>query len=410
MSDKPDRVAAIGYGNRSRKYLQYVEEYPDQVQLAAVVDSNPLRLHEAQKKFGLDDQYCFSSIDDFFAQPLPIDGVVIGTPDHLHYGPCMAALDMGYRVLLEKPVSQTLEECEQILLRSEERQIPVTVCYVLRYHPYFKKLKSILARGDRGRLISINHTVNVGIDRTTHSYVRGLWNNSNTSTPIMLAKCCHDIDLINWYSGSRPKRVFSSGSLPWFHGKNAPKDSARRCCDCPCEESCPFSAIDLYLRRGEWTKNFTVPNGMTLHDVLWEEMRHGPYGRCVYHCDNNVADHQILSMEMENGVLVNLTMNCFTLNDGRLIELKCAFGEIVANEHSIIVTNFKTQKSEVHDFDSTNQPSLHVTADIGTMKEFIASFNHTCDEDIPSLQSAIDSHKTCFATEESRLTGRAIEL
>ncbi len=410
MSNKPVRVAAIGYGNRSRKYLKFVEEHPDQVQLAAVVDANPLRLQEAREKFGLDEASCFTGIDEFFAQPRPVDGVVIGTPDHLHFAPCMAALDRGYRVLLEKPISQTLEECEQILKRAEERRIPVTVCYVLRYHPYFKKLKSILTQGGLGRLLSINHTVYVGLDRTTHSYVRGLWNNSNTSNPIMLSKCCHDIDLINWLSNSRPKRVFSAGSLGWFRAENAPEGSAARCCDCSCEESCPFSAIDLYLRRGEWTKNFVVPAGKTLNEVLWEEMKHGPYGRCVYHCDNNVADHQVLSMEMENGSLVNLTMECFTLKDGRFIELKCVFGEIVANDHSIVVTNFKTKKTEVFDFDEINRQSLHLDADVDTMKEFIASFDQGFGEDTPSLQSAIDSHKTCFAAEESRISGRAIEL
>lgn len=404
------RIATIGYGNRVRKYLQYLEDHPTAAILVAVVDSNKLRLDEACRKFGIDHSCCFTDIDEFFASDIPVDGLIIGTPDHLHYGPCMAAINKGYRVLLEKPIAQTMEECNEIFKASRLKKIPVTVCYVLRYHPYYQKIKSIIDSGVLGEMVSINHTVNVGIDRTTHSYVRGIWNNTVTSNPIILSKCCHDVDLIIWLTGSRMKDISSFGSLKWFKKENAPEGSSARCKDCTIERTCPFSAVDLYLRRGEWTANFTVPEGDTLGNVLEREMAEGPYGKCVYHCDNNVCDHQVVSMLMENGVTANLSMDCFTFKDNRVTSIKFVFGEIEADDERIRVTNFKTKEVAEYDYSKINRLPYHANADLKIMEEFIASFSSKADANMPLLESSIESHKACFAADESALTRKTIKL
>lgn len=404
------RIAAIGYGNRVRKYLQYVEEHPTAAVLAAVVDSNELRLDEARHKFGVEKENCFTSIDDFFSSNLQVDGVIIGTPDDFHYEACISAINKGFRVLLEKPIAQSIQECNKILEASSLKGVPVTVCYVLRYYSYYQKIKSIIDSGELGEMVSINHIVNVGIDRTTHSYVRGIWNNSSTSNPIILSKCCHDIDLIIWLTGSLPKRVNSFGSLKWFKKENAPKGCSHRCKDCAIERNCPYSAIDLYIRRREWISNFIVPEGDTLENVLDNEMENGLYGRCVYFCNNNVRDHQIVSMLMENEVVVNLSMDCFTLKDNRVTNIKFVFGEIEADDEVIRVTNFKTKEVAEYDFSKINKLPLHANADLKIMEEFISSFNKNFDINMPLLESSIESHKACFAAEESARKGKNIKL
>lgn len=393
------RIAAIGYGNRVKKYLQYIEKNPDTTALVAVVDSNIIRVDEAKKKFKLDESCCFTDIDSFFSANIDVDGVIIGTPDNLHYKPSIDAINKGYRVLLEKPIAQSMRECNDILELSKQKNVPVTVCYVLRFHPYYQKIKSIIDSGDIGDVVSINHTVNVGIDRMTHSYVRGIWNNTATSNPIILSKCCHDIDLLIWLTGSKPQNISSYGALKWFKEENAPEGSTKRCIECAIEKECPFSAVDLYIRRGEWTSNFTVPPGDSLENVLNNEMKSGSYGKCVYHCENNVYDHQIVSMVMENGVISTISMDCFTLKDNRITNIKCTFGEIDANDEKIIVTNFKTKEIAEYDYSLINKLPLHANADIKIMEEFISSFNNNSDENLPLLQSSIESHIACFQAE-----------
>ncbi|WP_300796013.1 Gfo/Idh/MocA family oxidoreductase [uncultured Bacteroides sp.] len=394
------RIAVIGYGNRARKYLQYLKENPTAATLVAVVDSNLLRLEDAKEEFHLDEGCCFSDINDFFSSDIKIDSLIIATPDNLHFEPCIQALKKGCNVLLEKPIAQSIEECNEILDLSKRVNKNVTICYVLRFYPYYQKIKSIIENVDLGDMVSINHVINVGIDRTTHSYVRGIWNNSETSNPIILSKCCHDVDLILWLTNSRVKTMSSYGSLKWFKSANAPVGSAERCIDCSIERSCPFSAIDLYIRRGEWTSNFVVPYGMNINDVLHEEIKNGNYGKCIYHCNNDVYDHQIVSMEMQNGVLVNLSMDCFTLKDNRITNIKFIYGEIDADDEKIVVTDFRTRKVVEYNYSDINKQPYHAGADLKIMEAFLSNVGDKLSVHIPRLESSIESHKICFAAEE----------
>lgn len=412
IRQKAFRIAAIGYGNRVRKYAKYIEQNSDKAKLTVVVEPNQERRLEAMKKFSIPEGLCFSTIDDFFsADSLPVDGVIIGTPDHLHYEPCVRAIIKGFPVLLEKPIAQTMEECNDILNLSKKYDVPVMLCYVLRYHPYYRKIKEIIDSRELGEIVSVNHIANVGIDRTVHSYVRGFWNNTSHSNPIILSKCCHDIDIINWLIQSPIKCVSSFGSLKWFTLKNAPQGSGMRCVDCKIERDCPFSAIDLYVRRKEWINNFIVPSGDSLQEVIEKEMKSGRYGRCVYHCDNDVVDHQVVSMVSANNIVINLSMDCFTLNDNRVTDIKCVFGEIVANDNKITVVNFKTKEVVSYDFSTINNMPLHANADLKIMEEFVTLLdrNKVCSAS-SLLDLTIDSHKICFAAEHSRLTGQIVHF
>ena len=291
---RPVRIVVIGAGNRANKYLEYARRYPDRLQPVAVVDVNDLRRHAFARDFGLPACRSYAHYDDFFADGVEADMVLISTPENVHFDPAVKAIDAGYHILLEKPIAQHLEECREIARRARERGVMVGVCHVLRYHPYFAKIREIVASGELGQVVSVNHTAAVGLDRATHSYVRGIFRRERESNPILLAKCCHDIDFLLWLTGAHCRSLSSFGSLRWFRAENAPAGAGRRCLDCAIESACPFSARDLYYVRRDWVANFDVPEGKTLDETILEELRTGIYGRCVYHCDNDVVDHQRL--------------------------------------------------------------------------------------------------------------------
>lgn len=411
------RLAVFGYGNRAKKYLTYLESHPGEIELAGIVDIDKGRLEEARQKYPSCGQIFYSSSDDFFSSADNVDAVIIGTPDDTHYGLCMKALEHGCHVLLEKPAAQTMRQCRDIMAESARQKAHVILCYVLRYHPLYACLKEILASGKYGDIVSINHIVNVGIDRTCHTFVRGPWGDSKTTNPMIVSKCCHDLDLIVWLTGQKAKRVSSFGSLKWFRAENAPQGSAGRCIDCGIENRCPFSAPDLYLRRKEWTGNFIVPQGCTLEEVLEKEMREGRYGRCVYHCDNDVVDHQVLSMVMDNDIVVTLSMDCFTMKDSRITDIKCVFGEITVQDNMIRARDFNTGEESVWDFSSVAGLPLHAGADLKIVEEFIGKVRASKETErtdkaaasgAPEISNSMESHRICFMAEESRLSGMTV--
>lgn len=407
---KPASIVAIGAGNRMHKYLHYVIEHPKEAKLVAVVEPDAIRRNMIAQLFQLEDKYCFSDYNEFFRDPVPADAVVICTPEEEHVKPCLLSIAAGYHVLLEKPIAQTLDECYRIAEAAHKANVIVGVCHVLRYHPYFLKIKELVDSGELGEIISINHLVGVGIDRTTHGFVRGIWSQKEKTNPMLLSKCCHDVDFLLWIAGSKCHKLNSFGSLRWFCAKNAPTGSALWCIDCKVEKDCPFSAIDLYLRRREWIKNFDVPEGKTLEDVIKEELRYGRYGRCVYHCDNDVVDHQLLSMELENETTIALAMDVFTQNDHRTTHIKLTKGEIIGDEKVLTVRHFRTHQKDTYDFSElVNQP-YHAGADLKLMEDFIhAITGRTAYFRTPITQS-IESHRICYEAEESRLSGRTLTL
>ena len=348
---RPLRMAVIGAGNRANKYLEYARRHPERLQPVAVVDGNELRRNETAERFGLAAERRYADYDAFFARPADADAVLITTPDDVHFDPCMKAIDAGLHVLLEKPIAQRLDECRAIARRARERGVLVGICHVLRYHPYFAKIREIVDSGELGQIISVNHVAAVGIDRTTHSYVRGPWRREETSNPMLLAKCCHDVDFLLWITRSPCRKLSSFGSLRWFRAANAPQTSTERCIDCPVEHDCPYSAVDLYCTRRDWISNFDVPQGRTLDEVLLEELRHGPYGRCIYRCDNDVVDHQLLTMELADETILSLSMDIFTQDDCRRTHIKMTHGEIFGDERKLHVHRFRRGHNRVYDFE-----------------------------------------------------------
>ena len=409
-TSRPVLFAVIGAGNRATKYLEYARRNPERLQLAAVVETNELRRRSFARSFGLDEKYCYAHYDDFFAAPRCADAVLITTPDDAHYDPAVKAIRAGYHGLLEKPIAQRLSECLEIARLAREYGVRVGVCHVLRYHPYFEKIREVVASGDMGEIISVNHTVSVGLDRATHSYVRGLFRNERDSNPILLAKCCHDIDFLVWLTGKRCRKVSSFGALRWFREENAPAGSAARCIDCGVEPGCPFSARNLYYERRDWIANFDVREGQTLDDAILEELRTGLYGRCVYRCDNDVADHQIVAMELEDLSTISLTMDVFTMDDFRKTCIRMTGGEIDGDERRLRIRRFRTGYERIYDFTETLGKPFHAGADLRLVEDFLRAVNDPSYRLLTSIEASIESHRICYAADRSRATGEIVRL
>lgn len=407
---RPITIVAIGAGNRTNKYLEYAVRHPERLQLVGVVELNDIRRRAVAEKFGLKAEQCFTDYDLFFEHPIPADAILIGTPENRHFDPCMKAIEAGYHVLLEKPIAQTLPECIRIAEAARRKGVIVGVCHVLRYHPYFVKIKELVDSGELGEIISISHLTAVGLDRATHGFVRGMWRREDLSNPMLISKCCHDIDFLLWLTRARCRKISSFGSLRWFRSENAPAGSTDRCIDCPLEPACPYSAVDLYAVRRDWISNFDIPAGWTLDEVIRRELREGPYGRCVYRCDNNVVDHQIISMEMENDVTISFSMDAFTLGDQRETHIRLTHGEIDGDERTLRVQTFRGRKERVYDFSSILGTPFHAGADLNLIEDFVDVLTHPDRQLRTTIDHSVESHRICFEAERSRHSGLTLLL
>ena len=407
---KPVTIVAIGAGNRTNKYLEYAIRNPDRMKLVGVAELNDIRRHAVASKFGLKPEECFADYERFFENPVPADAILIGTPENMHFEPCMKAIEAGYNVLLEKPIAQSLPECCRIAEAARRKGVIVGVCHVLRYHPYFIKIKEIVDSGQLGEIISISHLAAVGLDRTTHGFVRGMWRREEITNPMLISKCCHDIDFLLWLTGAHCRSLSSFGSLRWFRAENAPAGAGRRCLDCAIESACPFSARDLYYVRRDWVANFDVPEGKTLDETILEELRTGMYGRCVYHCDNDVVDHQLLALEMEGEVTVSLSMEMFTADDFRKTHVRLTGGEIDGDERTLRVRRFRGGDERTYDFsDIVGQP-FHAGADLHLIGDFIRALRDPGYPFLTTIEDSIESHRICYDAERSRRTGTTIRV
>ena len=408
MGSGPVSIVAIGAGNRTSKYLEYVKQHPDRVRLVGVVELNDIRRQSVAERFGLEPSQCYADYHDFFRNPVQADAVMICTPENMHFEPAMLAIEAGCHVLLEKPIAQTLEECQAIGEAARKKGVLVSVCHVLRYHPYFMKVKELVDSGELGHIISINHRTSVGVDRAAHGFVRGIWRSERLSNPMLMSKCCHDIDFLLWLTKTPCRKLTSFGSLRWFKSKNAPEGSAERCIDCRVESRCPFSAVDLYQVRRDWIANFDVPEGKTIDDVIEDQLREGLYGRCVYHCDNDVVDHQIVSMEMESEVTINFSMDIFTLKDCRETHISLTEGEIDGDENRLRVRRFRGAEETVYDFSGLAHQPFHAGADLAIVADFIDAIRTGRRDLVTSIERSVESHRICFEAERSRKEQRTV--
>ena len=352
------------------------------------------------------------------AQDKLADIMFITTQDKQHVEQAIPALKKGYHLLLEKPISPKPEECREIVKVAKECNRKVIVCHVLRYTPIYSKLKDVLDSGVIGDVVSVMSIENVGYWHQAHSFVRGNWRNSETTSPMILQKCCHDMDLLLWLTGKTCESVSSFGDTYLFKEECAPEGTALRCMDgCKAKENCPYDAEKIYLehhRIGAKTGYKEWPlDVLTLHpsvETIMEAIKTGPYGRCVYHCDNNVVDHQVVNMKMTDGTTISHTMCGFTATGSRYAKFMGTKGEIIADmtENTIKITVFGQKDTEVIDISQiASDFSGHGGGDNRMVEEFLDMLiNETGPtKRTTSVGESVESHYCALAAEESRLNG-----
>ncbi|MDI4649686.1 Gfo/Idh/MocA family protein [Cohnella hashimotonis] len=406
-------VALIGAGLRGMKYSGFSSQKSLGMQIVAVADPDEVRRQRAQQQFGLADERCYANWDAFFAEPRLADAVFICTRDRDHYIPAMKALECGYHVLLEKPMSPSWQECMALGKQAEKYDRKLTICHVLRYAPFFVEIKRLLDEGRIGRLMSIQHNENVGYWHQAHSYVRGYFSRSEDSSPMILAKSCHDMDIMSWLAGGACLSVASYGHLSYFRPENAPPGAPERCIDgCPVEDTCVYYAPNTYLiENGGW-KAEAASNDPS-YEARYRAMKEGPFGRCVFRCDNDVVDHQVVSMEFENEITAVFTMSAFTENTSRTLKLMGTEGELRAtmDTDEIEVRRFGSGSTERIQLSTPDGHIGHGGGDSRLVKDFLdvirsdgKSYSAT------SAHASIQSHLMAFAAERSRLEKRMVRL
>jgi hypothetical protein len=406
---RPVTAITCGAGSRGNVYGNYAIKYPEQLDIVGVAEPIPVRNERYAGKHAIPDSNRFNTWEDVFSKPKFADAVIISTPDNLHYGPCMKALEMGYDVLLEKPISPSEQECRDILALAKKTGRIVAVCHVLRYAPYFIKLKELMNSGAIGDIISIQHLEPIGYEHMAHSYVRGNWHNSKATTPIILAKSCHDLDILKWMVNRPSKKILAFGDLKWFRKENAPPGSTARCTDgCAVERSCPYSAIHQYLEKKRRTYVFDLPEKKEEHDAyILEQLKTTNYGRCVYRMDNDQPDHYITNILFEDNITASFSMEAFTSYEGRRTRVMGSTGDIVGDMYSFTRTDFRTGEKE----EWKNSTDMHGGGDWRLVANWIQAVSQKDPSLLTStIDASIESHIMGFAAEKSRRNGQVVEI
>jgi len=407
--DKPVTAITCGAGNRGNVYGDYSLAYSDLLDIVGVAEPIPLRNERYAKKHNIKDENRFVTWEDVFKRPKFADAIIITTPDNLHYGPCMKALAMGYDVLLEKPISPSEKECRDILALAKKTGRIVAVCHVLRYAPYFVKLKQIMQSGVLGEIISMQHMEPIEHIHMSHSYVRGNWHNSAATTPIILAKSCHDLDIMRWMLEKSCTNIQAFGNLKWFTQKNAPDGSTARCTDgCKVENKCPYSALEIYYRKRQRNYVFDLPEDKDKQAAyVLEQLKTTNYGRCVYKMDNDQPDHYTTNILFEGGVTAAFSMEAFTSYEGRRTRIMGSLGDVVGDMSSFVMTDFLTGEKTEWKQDTDG----HGGGDWRLAANFVKAVAQQNPALLTStIDASIESHVMGFMAEESRKTKQVMEV
>ncbi len=407
--------AVAGLGNRGTAYSYRISKFPEEAEIVAIADPKRVRLDNILENYPLPENRVFSSVEDMLKEDRLADVMVICTQDAQHKAHALAALEKGYHLILEKPVSNDPHDCKEIAEAANFHKRSVLVCHVLRYTPFYTRIKKLLGEGLIGKVESIQADEQVGYYHYAHSYVRGNWHNEATSSPMILAKCCHDMDLMLWLTGKKCKKVSSFGSLDYFKRENAPEGSTERCKECP-HTDCPYHAQRFYISRLPGWPSTTLHPQPTEENIL-KILDQTDYGRCVFRMDNNVVDHQIVNLLMEDGLTVNFQMVGFSNRGTRWIRIMGTRGEIWGDFHSNILYHRLYGEKEDHVID-LNQECTDFTGhgggDEGMIHDAIRFFRGDQDFDsssITSIDRSVESHFVAFAAEKSRVNeGEVVEM
>lgn len=411
------KVILIGAGNRGTTYTDIMLGLKEKYQVVAVADPIESRRKDIQGKHHIPDEMCFKHWDEVFALGKVADVAIIATQDQLHYEPAMKAISLKYDILLEKPVCPTPEECCRLALHAKEMGVKVVVCHVLRYASLFVKLKHLIDDGKIGDIVSVNHEECVGNVHQSHSYVRGNWGNERKSSCMLLAKSCHDLDLLQWLLDKKCKKIQSFGALTYFREQNAPKDAPDYCVEgCPQEHTCPYNAVKIYLddKDNHWLRSTSTRQANPTDVDVEQAIRSTQYGKCVYKCDNDVVDHQTVNMLFEDDITVTFTMCAFN-KGGRFIHIMGTKGELRAaleGDTPISLYDFETRTTEEIPMNARDGiDGGHGGGDSGiidSLYEYLTG--DYAGKSISDIGISVENHLLVFAAEESRKSGEVVDF
>jgi predicted dehydrogenase len=439
---QPLRLAILGAGGRGRDaYGRWAVARPDRVRVVAVADRSPVRAEGLATEAGGARQYpdWRDLINDL--PGLALDAAIVALPDSEHVEPAMALMRHGVPMLLEKPAASRPEELQRLAEAADELAGNVAVGHVLRFTPFWQTVRELVNTGMVGRLMTIELSENIGFWHFAHSYVRGNWKRAATSSPMVLAKTCHDLDLVRWLAEEPPAQVFSTGSLSYFRPENAPSGAPEFCIDgCPAASSCPFYAPRYYVDALRDVHG--VPVSLLTSDTTPEgrlaALAESDYGRCVFRSSNDVADHQQTTMTFPSGLTASLTASAFTGENTRRLSLTGTAGQITGHMENgridldlfsptaelpplkngvVIVESTRPPLShrhvQLHAGPETSTPGDHrghAGGDDGLMEAFVSSLESRRWPAELSLSVALDSHHMAFAAEKSRLSGEVVDF
>ena len=417
-TSRPLTLAVLGCGARGRTYAALAARRPDRYQIVAAADHNPPRIEAIRRLAGNSNLQVFPDANALLAAGKLADVAIIATQDNSHFAACRQALELGYDVLLEKPIAANAAQVLEIERLARQANRRVMVCFVLRFAAFYRKAKEIIQSGALGELVSIQANEGVMPWHQAHSFVRGHWSVAGKSSPMILSKCCHDTDIVHWLVDRRCRKIASFGSLEFFRPERAPAGVPARCTDgCPVGDTCPYNAL-------RYTTDMRVPwLGMVYdraHDATTEEitawLRTSPWGRCVYRCDNDVVDRQVLAMEFDGGVTGTFTMTAFA--SGRHLEICGTRGVLKGGEtyrqHFGTHLVFFPHEGEPVRYTVQAEDGgyeLHGGGDAGLVNALFDEMTKPPGAPlVAGLDSTAHSHLIAFAAEESRLTGRTVDI
>lgn len=420
---RPVTVLIVGAGSRGQIYAQFARQHPERMRVVGVAEPRAFQREHTAQSYGIPPENVFSDWREAASRERLADAVVVATQDAMHVGPVEAFAPKGYAILLEKPLAPGPADCRRIVAAIQKHGNLFAVCHVMRYTPYTRLLKRVLDSGAVGEVVSLEHLEPVGYWHQAHSFVRGNWRNAAQSSPMLLQKSCHDLDWIRHVMGRGCTRVSSFGSLKHFRAEERPEGAAERCLDCAVEASCPYSAKRIYLRHLEsghtgWPLDVLTPEPTP--ESVTQALRDGPYGRCVYACDNDVVDHQVVNMEFAGGQTASFTMTAFTRMRSRETRIFGTRGELFGDGRYVRVYDFLSEQTSSHDSEAAadgsggNDGSIlsgHGGGDEALMASFVKAVSSGDQSLILSgAGESLEGHLMVFAAEQARLEGRVVAL
>ena len=403
---EPVKAILLGAGSRGKDtYAEFAKKNPGSLKIVAVAEPNPERRRAVQEEHGIPDALAVASWEEALRAEVDAEAVIVATQDKMHVDPVVASIHKNLHILCEKPIAPTAQECLRIEAAATRYDKVFLVGHVLRYTVFFSTIKELLDSGRIGSLIGIEHSENVGHVHMSHSYVRGNWRRKEESSPMILAKSCHDMDILLWLAGADCQSLSSYGDLHYFTPEHAPAGAPARCLDgCPQAESCPYNAQKIYLTdKTRWPVN-VITTDLSLEGRI-RALETGPYGRCVFRCDNDVVDHQVVALKFLNGVTATFTMTGFSMTTHRTIRLMGTEGEILGEMegNSVVVRHFSS--GSIENIEVSHLESGHSGGDPNLISDFTRLVRSGNGGGRTSAVHSIQSHLMAFAAEESRLRG-----